>query len=239
MLGNQQDRTKGMKKQAQELIDNAYQRGFKAGIEYGRTLDDFAIEESIKQGRNEAWKAAREIAVKHTVPFEGWDLLRSGQSTLDVFNKYTAYEAISKIREYEEKQKEKLEHIKNFCENNLCSDCVLNGSDFKCGRGFTWDPDGHACGDIDKAYNLIKEYEEKQKKQDDEIKVGDEVYLVDNNHPRVVTCIFTENGGYTEAVQITESGRWIVDEIRNLHKTGRHFPEIAEVLAKMKEEETE
>lgn len=85
------------------------------------------------------------------------------------------------------------------------------------------------------AITKVKAWEEK-KKQDDEIKVGDEVYFADKNHPRVVTSICTENGCNPKAVQITESGRYCVDDVTELKKTGRHFPEIAELLAKMQEE---
>ena len=87
------------------------------------------------------------------------------------------------------------------------------------------------------AISKIKAYEERKKAEQEDFKVGDEVYLIDSNHPRVVTCIFTENGCYTKAVQVTESGKWVVDEIRNLHKTGRTFPQIAEVLKRLQEGE--
>ena len=41
-LGTQEQRTKGMKRQAQELIEQAYQRGFKAG-----QVDNQTFHESI------------------------------------------------------------------------------------------------------------------------------------------------------------------------------------------------
>ena len=82
------------------------------------------------------------------------------------------------------------------------------------------------------AIQKINDYEEKQK-QDAEFKVGDEVYLLDENHPRVVTNILDDNGR-TRAIQITENGKWVVDDIKDIHKTGRHFDEISEVLAEMR-----
>lgn len=80
----------------------------------------------------------------------------------------------------------------------------------------------------------IKEYEDKQK-QDTEMKVGDEVYLLDENHPRVVTNVF-DDGGRTRAVQISENGKWVVDDVKELHRTGKHFDQIAEVLKEMRGE---
>lgn len=86
------------------------------------------------------------------------------------------------------------------------------------------------------AITRIKEYEEKQKQADNEIKVGDEVYIVMENYPSVVTCIFSENGlDSPKAVHITQSGRYTVTPLSQLHKTGRHFDQIAEVLEQLKE----
>ena len=70
----------------------------------------------------------------------------------------------------------------------------------------------------------------------DEIRVGDEVYLVDKCHPRVVTCITKKiDGENPAAVQFAESGKWVVDDVTELHKTGRHFNQIEEVLKALKE----
>ena len=82
----------------------------------------------------------------------------------------------------------------------------------------------------------IKEYEEKQKK-DDEIKVGDEVYIIMENYPSVVSCVFSESGlDNPKAVHITGSGKYAVTPCSQLHKTGRHFDCIAEVLEQLKGE---
>lgn len=77
----------------------------------------------------------------------------------------------------------------------------------------------------------IKEYEEKQKQTDDEIKVGDEVKH-DGEQIGVVTQV--DKYGYQIMDSRGEGGRWITDDIK---KTGRHFPQIAEVLQQMQEEE--
>lgn len=78
----------------------------------------------------------------------------------------------------------------------------------------------------------LKEYEQSQ----NEIKVGDEVYLSDEHYPRVVTCVTKTNGENPVAIQLTKSGKWVTDNITELHKTGRHFDQIEEVLKALKEE---
>ena len=71
----------------------------------------------------------------------------------------------------------------------------------------------------------IKEYEEKQ----DAIQVGDEVFYMDENDPRVVVRITQMS-----AVQFSKDGKCAVNNVKDLHKTGRTFPQIAEVLAEMR-----
>ena len=81
-----------------------------------------------------------------------------------------------------------------------------------------------------------KEYKEKQKQTDDEIKVGDEIYSLDKNYKSVVTAVFDTCRGVT-AVYFTQNGKWYGDLLENLHKTGRRFPEIANILKQMQEVE--
>lgn len=167
MLETMEQRTEGMKKQAQELIEQAYNRGYKAGYEACKEPKDALIE----KGRNEAWEAARKImqmniVEKHAIFGE------IGRMTYSVILELSASEAIEKIKSYEE-----------------------------------------------------------QKKEDSEIRVGDEVYFLDPTATRVVTCIYKFNE-VTKAVQITSNGKWVLDDICDLHKTGRHFDEIENVLKK-------
>lgn len=69
-------------------------------------------------------------------------------------------------------------------------------------------------------------------KQEDEIRVGDEVYSVNSKATRVVTKIKNRF-----AYQMGYDGNVWADDISDLHKTGRHFPEVAELLEKMRGEE--
>jgi preprotein translocase subunit YajC len=80
------------------------------------------------------------------------------------------------------------------------------------------------------AVTRIKEYEEEQKKAA-EIKIGDEV--TDNDGWRgVVTCISPDGEYLVVTLQDGSALRW---EKEHFKKTGRHFPQIAEVLKQMQE----
>lgn len=80
------------------------------------------------------------------------------------------------------------------------------------------------------AVTRIKEYEEEQKKAA-EIKIGDEV--TDNDGWNgVVTCISPDGEYLVVTLQDGSALRWKKEHFK---KTGRHFPQIAEVLKQMQE----
>ena len=176
-LGSIEQRTEGMKRQAKELIEQAYQRGLKTGVESCIDALTADSEKYIEQGRNEAWEAARKIAIENIVPFEEWDLLKIGNSTLAVFNKYSASEAIEKIREYEEKKKHE---------------------------------------------------------EDSEIKVGDEVCSRYGEMIGIVTHIYSTTTAFN--ILWEDGGVGKGKNKSDFRKTGRTFPQIVEVLNKMREE---
>lgn len=77
----------------------------------------------------------------------------------------------------------------------------------------------------------IKAYEDKQK-QDAEIKVGDEVYSDAFDDKGIVTHITNDK---VSCVCIICNGFTMMKVgLCGLHKTGRHFPQIAEVLAELR-----
>ena len=77
----------------------------------------------------------------------------------------------------------------------------------------------------------IKAYEEKQKAET-EIRVGDEVRILSDGTKGVVTAI---NGEFIEGmIDATCGFRWYRKDIQ---KTNRHFPQVSELLEKMKEVE--
>ena len=77
----------------------------------------------------------------------------------------------------------------------------------------------------------IRKYKEAQKAEA-EIKVGDEV---DPLGDKDSICRFFVTRITRDRVSGTSSdGRWAACDKREAHKTGRHFPQIAEVLERMK-----
>lgn len=113
MLGTMEQRTEGMKKQAQELIEQAYQSGFKDG--QGNTLA-IDSEKFIEQGRDEAWEAARKLMLSSEgdggLPNDIIEKIFNGSMYYDVLKNCSASEAIEKIRKYEEKKQEEEQEIR-------------------------------------------------------------------------------------------------------------------------------
>ena len=74
----------------------------------------------------------------------------------------------------------------------------------------------------------------------DEIKVGDEVVIGEegrNARIAVVHLVGNRNDGVTVYQCINSGGHHdtVSSDMENIHKTGRHFPQIEEVLNQMKE----
>ena len=222
--------------QDKELIEQTYQRWYKAGVESSAEVIGQACEnaknDGIAEGRNEAWEAARKV-IKMGEYSRKWEVFPELGDGEYPFDKLSASEAIAKIKAYEE-QKTKTEHLTNFCENMSCLKCVLNTSDFACGRGCSWKYNAKACGDVDKAYELVTEYENKRQATND-LAVGDEVTFltVADEAVRGVVIGFYPTTHEFRIMRAEGSECYAFAAT----KTGRHFPEIAEVLKKMKEGE--
>ena len=119
------ERTEGMKKQAQELIEQAYQRGYKAGYEEGKgqtwseEVKKYEIEPEkslkyIEQGRNEAWKAVKKIYLSIDDGGLHSDEVKKIfgiEYCYDIMTKFSASEAIAKIKAYEEQKKQEEDKI--------------------------------------------------------------------------------------------------------------------------------
>lgn len=126
--------------------------------------------EAYEKGLADAWTAARKIVTMPNREFINSDILDldHGES---IFTKYTASEAIEKIRQYEQKQEE-------------------------------------------------------------QIQVGDEV-VVDSG--KCVVLAVDKNGFPAKLLEPDGYTLTLTTDVK-LPKTGRHYPQIAEVLRKMKEE---
>ena len=78
----------------------------------------------------------------------------------------------------------------------------------------------------------IKAYEEK-KKAEEEIRVGDEVYILDPNDKSVVTFVDEEK---RIVVILTIRGKYSTLRFCDAHKTGRHFDEVSQLFDKLRGE---
>lgn len=88
---------------------------------------------------------------------------------------------------------------------------------------------------IDEAIDYaIKALEQKQK--EDEIRVGDEVYIINENNKSVVTNIFNASHGPV-AMLLSGDAKWIDVELQYLNKTGKHYSQIEEVLKELRGDE--
>lgn len=120
--------------------------------------------EAYEKGLSDAWEAARKIWKYDTTTLKA--IFGEGIMRMDWFMKFTASEAIEKLKAYEQEQ--------------------------------------------------------------EEIKVGDEIVAASGK--AVVLRVLDVNAYY-----VYKDATWGVMRCEELVKTGRHFPEIAEVLQKMKE----
>ena len=148
----------------EQVRKEAYKDGYNAG--FGKKIDA-----SYQEGLNDAWEAARKICLNDS---DGGLTVTEIANIFDVsyyrdaMKKYSAHEAIEKIRQYEQRQEE-------------------------------------------------------------QIQVGDEVII---RYKKAVVTEITDR--FVHIMYSDGSGYALFSE--NMTKTGRNFPEIAEVLEKMREE---
>lgn len=182
-LGSMEERTEGIRKQASELIGQAYHRGYQAGYSkaendyYAKTEDD--RQSSYELGLNMAWEAARKILNACNSANKVLDEVFGTPLVLEIINTCPPSEAIEKLRAYEE-----------------------------------------------------------QKKQDEEIKVGDEVrWIINPKYIGLVTYVDYLNN----MIWIMgHDGRHFIgcsNEIEKYERTGRHFSDMDELIKKMQEGE--
>lgn len=138
-LGTMEQRTEGMKRQAQELIEQAYNRGYNAGYDEGKgqawseEVKKYEIEPEkamkyIEQGRNEAWEAARKIFINEKnggLKQEDFVSLFDGKKPVTVLAYKSATEVVEKLRAYEEKKQKEDEEDKEI---HVGDEVILNGN---------------------------------------------------------------------------------------------------------------
>ncbi len=198
-----------------------YKRGFQNGYSKG-------WDEAYKKGLNDAWEAARKITDWTIEDLESRKLSVNDcddeyEYSCRVLEKYSASEAIDRIREYEERKK----HYR-------CIDCShYNGGQWNifCARC-------EEFSEYEKRQNSTKQgcgnYESAQNEDDDEIRVGDEVIFDDKKY----VAIFITPSGFVKVLD--EDGKWeMIFDKNDITKTGHHFSQISEMLDQMKEENKE
>lgn len=172
--------TEGLCKEAANCIRNAYDRGYKQGYKDGNYDKEFFcnlnFEHGTNKGLDDAWECLKKIIFEKDdggLTFGEIAKIFDGKClSTEILENYSASEAIAKI----------------------------------------------------------KEYEEKQKQDDDEVKVGDEVVWNDHVKGIVIEISDCNLRGFTSRLCPFE---WRKEFCR---KTGRHFDQIAEVLEQLKGE---
>ena len=183
MLGTMEERTSGMKRQAQELIEQAYQRGYKAGYQFQTDANLVLFNNGMEQGRKEAWEAAYKLVFNQGNIRDAFDTESLGA----IFEKCSAAEAIEKLKKYEEQKKQEEIHVGDEI---ILNDIIPNTDYLSCEPAI--------------------------------------VIIADEDSCRYPYHVMLGNG----------KTKWINKDAIN-RKTGRHFPEIAEVLKKMQEDTNE
>ena len=199
------------------------------------------VRNAYEKGLNDAWECARKIMLSdEDGGIAHIDIQKIfGGSYYQAMMNYSASEVIVKLKEYEEKQepkdgdrvrilkdKDSFGHIlapigtigivaKIYSDNNLTY-FISNIDD----NGFGW-----YSRDMFEVIN-------------DEIIVGDEVYLssLSKDYPRIVLSLYTEDDGLGQKARTMLSGGTIdIKPVSELKRTGKYFPQIAEILKQMGE----
>jgi hypothetical protein len=164
----------GLKTQALTCIEAAYDKGYKSGLNDGNINDGtFAakVKEAYDNGLNDAWECAKKIVTDTGLNYEELGEIFGYTSMDTIFGNFSASEAVTKV----------------------------------------------------------KEYEDEQKKPDDEIHVGDEVYYMHDKNVKKIVLGITDFGNFAV---LSQNGNFGVFSKCELYKTGRNYP-IMEILKKL------
>lgn len=223
-------------KEFEKSYEEARKEGYAAGFENGNINDgtfDEKIKEAYENGANDAWELAYKLEES---PFDFYDGIERKDiwgyiDVEDIIKQLTGAQALADLKEYETKQKvfKVGDRVRTLVDKDN-----MGTERFPVGTiGEVTDYDGNAIEvsvDGKKWYYLKKDIE----LANDVILVGDEVYFLDSNYHGVVTAVW-EAGGVVKTERLTQSGKLACDDAKDLHRTGRRFPEIAEVLKQMQE----
>ena len=142
----------------EQVRKESYQKGYDDAVEKIGSDEQAIADKAYKKGLSDAWEAARKIGSNSMCSLKemGFDFSRCVVADYNpswfVVKNYSASEAIEKIRQYEQTQKEleqeqneekpicaedvMRQYLDTFCKRNFCTKCLLHTPDFTCGRGY-------------------------------------------------------------------------------------------------------
>lgn len=128
------EKVKNIEREIRELCDKRYRDGVSDGFDDGYNQGYFDAkgtndDEIREQGRKDAWECARKIGKTNWITLEKMGFENKDKEknpSWDVIMEYSADEAMSKIKEYEEKQ----EHTEKKCSD--CKHYVTDGHTTFC-----------------------------------------------------------------------------------------------------------
>lgn len=222
-----------------EVCRAARKEGYNAGFENGNIIDgtfDEKIKEAYENGANDAWKLAKDLT--YSIKYEYLKRLEIfGNTDVENILDLTGAQALAKLKEYEAKQKEPVFKVGDRVRTTGERD--KDGMELfpvgTIGEVMGIDCDGDCIVKAYETYAAPYYYPyDALELANDVILVGDEVYLLDANYHGVITAVW-EAGGVVKTESLTQSGKLACDDAKDLHRTGRRFPEIANILKQMQE----
>ena len=140
-------------------LEQIRQKAYKEGVEDGKRLcpaPEVCNDMAYQKGLSDAWDAARKLLFNKSSGGIGFNAKTIKEvfgvsDDFEVLRDYSASEAIEKIRQYEQAQKEleqekeekpicaedvMRQYLDTFCKRNFCTKCLLHTPDFTCGRGY-------------------------------------------------------------------------------------------------------
>lgn len=212
--------TEGLCKEVANCIRNAYDRGYKQGFKDGNYNKEFFCNLNFEHGTNKGLDDAWELLRKLRHP--SYEDTYSDDEKRDIFGyvsadsiltNLSASEAIKKVKEYEEKQKQ---------DEKNCDECAWKYTAYD-----DYDEWKKHC------FKCINRSCFEPMRTDDEIKIGDEVKDSNLFNAGVGIVTFASPAVYYVLWYDGSTGR---RKLEDLKKTGRHFDQIAEVLEQLKGE---
>lgn len=225
-------------KEFEKSYEEAKKEGYSAGLEDGNisnsTLDE-KIKEAYENGANDAWELAYKLEES---PFDFYDGIERKDiwgyiDVEDIIKQLTGAQALADLKEYETKQKvfKVGDRVRTLVDKDR-----MGTELFPIGTiGEVAEVDGNAIA-VNADGAIWFYYSDALELANDVILVGDEVYFLDSNYHGVVTAVW-EDCGVVKTERLTQSGKLACDDAKDLHRTGRRFPEIANILKQMQEGE--